>query len=199
MPERTALVTGASRGIGRATALALARWGARVAAVSRSAELLEQLAQETGIEPIVASIDTPRGCAEAVRAARERVGPIAILVNNAGRGGWNDRPIWEQDREGWRASMDVNLDAPFEHEHHEVARLALAEQHLSGRQPDVGGLRADPGEVVVGEPGEERHPPERRETRRRPVTHGSHGPTGANAKATAWSAVMARPSATARS
>ena len=114
MPERTALVTGASRGIGRATALALARWGARVAAVSRSAELLEQLAQETGIEPIVASIDTPRGCAEAVRAARERVGPIAILVNNAGRGGWNDRPIWEQDREGWRASMDVNLDAPFE-------------------------------------------------------------------------------------
>ena len=46
--------------------------------------------------------------------AHGRAGPVTILVNNAGRAGYLDRPIWEQDREGWRASMDVNLDAPFE-------------------------------------------------------------------------------------
>jgi NAD(P)-dependent dehydrogenase (short-subunit alcohol dehydrogenase family) len=114
MPERTALVTGASRGIGRATALALARAGARVLAVGRSAEPLEELHRRHGIEPIVASIDTAEGCALVAGEASRRAGAIAILVNNAGRGGWHDRPIWEQDREGWRASMAVNLDAPFE-------------------------------------------------------------------------------------
>ena len=114
MADRVALVTGASRGIGRATALALARAGARVLAVARSAEALEQLAHEADIEPIVCSIDTPEGCARVAAEAHGRAGPVTILVNNAGRAGYLDRPIWEQDREGWRATMDVNLDAPFE-------------------------------------------------------------------------------------
>jgi NAD(P)-dependent dehydrogenase (short-subunit alcohol dehydrogenase family) len=115
VPERVALVTGASRGIGCATALALARAGHRVVALARSADLLERLAaEEPGIVPLEASIDTPEGCAGVIEAARNLAGPPTILVNNAGRGGWHDRPIWEQDREGWRASMAVNLDAPFE-------------------------------------------------------------------------------------
>ena len=114
MAERVALVTGASRGIGRASTLRLARAGHRVLAVARSAELLEELAAEPGIEPLRASIDTPEGCREVIEQAHARVGPVTILVNNAGRGGWHDRPIWEQDREGWRASIAVNLDAPFE-------------------------------------------------------------------------------------
>jgi NAD(P)-dependent dehydrogenase (short-subunit alcohol dehydrogenase family) len=114
MPERTAVVTGASRGIGRAAAIALARQGARVLAVGRSEELLERLERDEGIEAIVASIETPQGCAEVAAEARRRAGRISILVNNAGRGGLHDRAIWEQDREGWRATMAVNLDAPFE-------------------------------------------------------------------------------------
>jgi NAD(P)-dependent dehydrogenase (short-subunit alcohol dehydrogenase family) len=112
--ERVALVTGASRGIGRASALALARAGHRVVAVARDAELLDELAREPGIESLPGSIDTPEGCLDVIERAHERAGPVTILVNNAGRGGWLDRPIWEQDRDGWRASMAVNLDAPFE-------------------------------------------------------------------------------------
>jgi 3-hydroxybutyrate dehydrogenase len=112
--ERIALVTGASRGIGRACAVALARAGHRVLAVARDAALLEELAREPGIESLPASLDTPEGCVEVIERAHRRAGPVTILVNNAGRGGWHDRPIWEQDREGWRASMAVNLDAPFE-------------------------------------------------------------------------------------
>lgn len=114
MPERVALVTGASRGIGRATALALARMGNQVVAVSRRAELLEELAREPGIEALPGAIDTPQGCRAVIEGAHRRAGPVSILVNNAGRGGWHDRPIWEQESEGWRASMAVNLDAPFE-------------------------------------------------------------------------------------
>jgi NAD(P)-dependent dehydrogenase (short-subunit alcohol dehydrogenase family) len=112
--ERVALVTGASRGIGRATALSLARAGHRVLAVARDAERLGELAGEVGIESLPGSLETPEGCVEVIDAAHRRAGPVTILVNNAGRGGWHDRPIWEQDREGWRASMAVNLDAPFE-------------------------------------------------------------------------------------
>jgi NAD(P)-dependent dehydrogenase (short-subunit alcohol dehydrogenase family) len=115
VPERVALVTGASRGIGRATALALSGAGHRVIALARSRDLLERLAAEDPrIVPLEAAIDTPDGCAEAIEAARSLAGAPTILVNNAGRGGWHDRPIWNQDREGWRASMAVNLDAPFE-------------------------------------------------------------------------------------
>jgi NAD(P)-dependent dehydrogenase (short-subunit alcohol dehydrogenase family) len=114
MSERVALVTGASRGIGRASAVALARAGHRVVAVARSARLLDELAVEPGIEPLPGSIDTPEGCLDVIESVHGRAGPVTILVNNAGRGGWHDRPIWDQDRDGWRASMAVNLDAPFE-------------------------------------------------------------------------------------
>ena len=121
MPERVALVTGASRGMGRAIALALARDGARVAAVARDVDALEALnAEEPRIEALAADLHDPAGCARAVDETRRRLGPIAILVNNAGRGGWHDRPIWDQDRAGWEATLAVNLDAPFE-----LTRLAV--------------------------------------------------------------------------
>jgi NAD(P)-dependent dehydrogenase (short-subunit alcohol dehydrogenase family) len=113
--DRVALVTGASRGIGRATALALAAAGHRVVAVARGGDLLEELAAtEPLIEPLPASIDSAEACREVIEITHGRVGRVAVLVNNAGRGGWHDRPIWEQDTGGWRASMAVNLDAPFE-------------------------------------------------------------------------------------
>lgn len=82
---KAALVTGASRGIGRAIALALAREGARVLAVARSEALLGALA--AGDRRIVASVADLRdgaGVARAAAAAEREFGGLDILVNNAG-------------------------------------------------------------------------------------------------------------------
>jgi 3-oxoacyl-[acyl-carrier protein] reductase len=87
---KTALVTGASAGIGRACAKALALEGAQVAIVARRGELLEQLAAEIveagGSKPsiIVADIMEPAAPVQITAAARQAFGHIQILVNAAG-------------------------------------------------------------------------------------------------------------------
>jgi NAD(P)-dependent dehydrogenase (short-subunit alcohol dehydrogenase family) len=110
---RVAVVTGASSGIGRATAMLLAARGAKVLAVGRDEARLAKLAAESGVTTCMAAIEATEACVAVVAAARE-LGPIGILVNCAGRGGYLDRPIWEQSSADWRATMAVNLDAPFE-------------------------------------------------------------------------------------
>ncbi len=92
---KIALVTGASKGIGRAVALALAREGARVALCSRKADDLDRAAADieraTGGETlrVPADLSALDGVEEVVGTTRKRMGRIDILVNNAGaiRGG----------------------------------------------------------------------------------------------------------------
>jgi 3-hydroxybutyrate dehydrogenase len=110
---RVAVVTGASSGIGRATAMLLAARGASVLAVGRDEARLAKLAAESHVTPLAAALETEAACATVAAAAR-KMGPISILVNSAGRAGYLDRPIWEQSSADWRATMAVNLDAPFE-------------------------------------------------------------------------------------
>ena len=124
---RVALVTGASSGIGRATAKLLAERGAKVMAVARDAKRLAELAREAKLETEALSLDSAEGCARAIEATRKRLGPIAILVNNAGRGGFTDHPIWEESVENWRETMAVNLEAPFE-----LTRLAARDMQAMG-------------------------------------------------------------------
>jgi NAD(P)-dependent dehydrogenase (short-subunit alcohol dehydrogenase family) len=111
---RTALVTGAGRGIGRAAALSLAADGARVMAVARTAAELETLAAETGAGWIAADLASTAECARAVEETTRRLGRIDILVNNAGIGSAGERRVWLQDPDRWRHAMAVNVDAPFE-------------------------------------------------------------------------------------
>ena len=106
---RIALVTGAGRGIGRATAGLLASRGAHVMCVARS----EKELAETGHEYLTADLGTPEGCALAVAATETRLGPIDILICNHGLGSAHERVVWEQDPADWDASMRVNLDGPF--------------------------------------------------------------------------------------
>src|SRR5439155_1722785 len=111
---RTALVTGAGRGIGRATAVLLAADGARVLGVSRTVAELESLAADTGADWIAADLAAPADCARIVEEAQRRLGWIDILVNNAGIGSAGEKPVWLQDPARWRQAMALNLDAPFE-------------------------------------------------------------------------------------
>lgn len=121
---KVAIVTGASNGIGRAVAAQLASRGARVLAVARDASRLKALESETGAVPCAISIETAVACAEVVGRAR-LLGIPTIIVNSAGRGGYLDRPIFEQTSEDWRLTLAVNLDASFElsrHVAHDIRR-----------------------------------------------------------------------------
>ena len=118
---RTALVTGAGRGIGRATAVLLAADGAHVLAVSRTVGELESLAAEAGAEWVAADLAIPADRIRVVEETERRLGRIDILVNNAAIGSAGERRVWLQDPARWRQTMELNLDAPFE-----LTRLALA-------------------------------------------------------------------------
>ena len=77
---------------------------------------------ELGLDYVAESVATPEGCERVVAEARSRLGPVEILVANAGVGSGHERPIWEQDSAVWRETMSVNLDAPFH-----LMRLAVAD------------------------------------------------------------------------
>src|SRR5262249_57295610 len=109
---RTAVVTGASSGIGVATAGALAGAGAAVVLAARRADRLEALATELrGAGARVAAHPTDmRDEAQIVRlisAAREAFGGVDLLVNNAGLG--RRAPVSSSDSAPWREMFDVNL------------------------------------------------------------------------------------------
>jgi len=106
---RIALVTGAGRGIGKATLELLVSRGARVMAVARSEKELAAL----GTDYVTADLGTAQGCAMAVEATRERLGAIDILVCNHGIGSAHERVIWEQDEATWRETLRINLDGPY--------------------------------------------------------------------------------------
>jgi 2-deoxy-D-gluconate 3-dehydrogenase len=112
---RRALVTGASRGIGREIALAYARAGADVAVLARNAELLEGVAGEIralGRRAVVATADVLD--ADATRAATaeaiEALGGLDILVNNAGGNSFST-PVASMRMSGWEKTMRLNLDS----------------------------------------------------------------------------------------
>ena len=107
---RVALVTGASRGIGRAIALELARHGARLTLVSRGVSALEKVkaeAESLGAKCRIEAGDVgdPDFCRGVVARVAESVGPVDILVNNAGVGVF--RPMSETQPDELEAPLKV--------------------------------------------------------------------------------------------
>lgn len=113
---RTALITGASRGIGRAAALLLARQGARVVLAARNEELLDEVAGavRTGggeAHPMALDLGHHESIPTAVRGLPSEFAAVDILVNNAGITA--DNLLARMTLEQWQPVLDVNLTGAF--------------------------------------------------------------------------------------
>lgn len=116
LQDKVALVTGASRGIGRYLAAGLAKYGAHVIVTGRTVSQLEEAAQEvrqSGRKCLVVSMDItrPSDIRAGVEKAFEHFGRIDILVNNAGIN--IPKPALEVTEEDWRRVIDSNLTGLF--------------------------------------------------------------------------------------
>lgn len=105
------LVTGATSGIGHATALRLAERGVRVLVSGRARAVLDEVAAATGGTPLAADLAEP-GAAGTLAAAALEHGPVDVLVNAAGAGRYG--PLAEVDPAGVERLVRLNLTAPIE-------------------------------------------------------------------------------------
>jgi NAD(P)-dependent dehydrogenase (short-subunit alcohol dehydrogenase family) len=118
LADRIALVTGASRGIGRATALELARLGAHVVAVARTVGGLEELDDEVrkvGASATLVPLDIRDydGIARLAAALHERYGRLDVLIGNAGIGGPSS-PLGHVEPKAWDDVMAINVTANWQ-------------------------------------------------------------------------------------
>ncbi|ANH07989.1 SDR family NAD(P)-dependent oxidoreductase [Shinella sp. HZN7] len=116
LSRRRALVTGASRGIGQAIAVALAEAGADVAVTARSLDGLAEtraLVEKAGRRCVALARDVRdvEACADVTKAAADALGGLDILINNAGFE--NVRPSFDVDEALWESILSTNLKGAF--------------------------------------------------------------------------------------
>lgn len=145
---KKAIVTGASRGIGRAIAVEYARQGADVAVLARNGELLNEVAEEIrnlGRNAVVTVADVMDAAAvhDAVQAAIAGLGGVDILVNNAGGNSFSS-PIVGMRYSGWQKTQHLNVDSTVHML--QAAGPALLEQKSGSviNVASVAGLRGAP-------------------------------------------------------
>jgi citronellol/citronellal dehydrogenase len=146
--DTVALVTGGGTGIGRATALELARTGARVAICGRRPEPLEAVAAELdvlGAEALAVPCDVrePDDRESLVERTLERFGRIDVLVNNAG--GQFVAPAEEISDNGWRAVHRLAVDASFA-----LTRLVASRTMIPNRRGVVVFIAFSPRRGIPG-------------------------------------------------
>jgi NAD(P)-dependent dehydrogenase (short-subunit alcohol dehydrogenase family) len=111
--EPVALVTGGGRGIGRRIGAALADEGYRVAVSARTREQVEETAGEIGGLAIQADVSKRQDVDRMVAEVERELGPIDLLVNNAGISGWEHGGAWEVPVEDWWHVLEVNVLGPY--------------------------------------------------------------------------------------
>ncbi|RKQ83623.1 3-oxoacyl-[acyl-carrier-protein] reductase [Brockia lithotrophica] len=150
LAERVALVTGASRGIGRAIALELARGGARVLVVYRgrrdAAEAVVEAIRGLGSEALAeqGDVSRPEEADRLVSLALERFGRLDILVNNAGI--TRDNLLLRMKDEEWEEVIRTNLSGPF------YLMRAAAKHMVRARRGRIVNIASVVG--LVGNPGQ---------------------------------------------
>jgi len=108
MEGQVALVTGGGRGIGAGIARELADAGMRVAVSARSKDQIEDVAGEIGGLAVVADVSKQADVERMVTEVDEQLGPIDLLVNNAGVAHWGDK-AWEDDPDEWWQVFEINV------------------------------------------------------------------------------------------
>ena len=139
-----ALVTGASEGIGRVIATHLVRLGYRTVAAARSTGRLGELAAEAGVNPITVDVVDEKAVARALEYVESDIGPIDVLVNNAGIAG-HCGVSWEYEPSEWSACgggepsghVSVHPCCPARHDSSEAGHVVnLSSGAAAGPIPD---------------------------------------------------------------
>jgi 3-oxoacyl-[acyl-carrier protein] reductase len=149
LTNRVALVTGASRGIGRATAKSLAAAGARIAvnyqsSAAKADEVVQEIVAAGGTAVALrADVSDARAAAALVRETEARLGPIDILVNNAGV--IARKPVAEVGPDYWDETIRINLSSAFYVSH---AVLPGMRERRWGRIIFVSSIAAQTGGVI---------------------------------------------------
>ncbi|HEU4734291.1 MAG TPA: SDR family NAD(P)-dependent oxidoreductase, partial [Kofleriaceae bacterium] len=146
--DRTVVITGASAGIGLASARRFAAAGANIVAVARGAADLErarvELAELGPVLAIATDVAAPDAPERIVSGALERFGGLHVLVNNAGK--HTRGPFRDQDGNEFGAMVDVNLRAPIVLTHRALPHLIESRgaivnvASLAGKVPTPGGV-----------------------------------------------------------
>ena len=110
--EGVALVTGGGRGIGAGIARELTAGGMRVAVSSRTREQVEEVAEEIGGLAVVADVSSRESVEAMLEEVERALGPIDLLVANAGISGWG-LPTWELEPDDWWNVFEINVLGVF--------------------------------------------------------------------------------------
>ncbi|UCE61003.1 MAG: SDR family NAD(P)-dependent oxidoreductase [Phycisphaerales bacterium] len=114
LKDRIVFITGASSGIGRASAVEYHRAGSRVVAAARSLDKLQELADQLGddrVFPVAMDVTDPAQRDDALDKSRERFGPIDVLVNNAGWASFSS--IYRTPPEHLDRMLKLNIASPI--------------------------------------------------------------------------------------
>ena len=152
---RTAIVTGAARGIGGAIARRLAREGWHVACVDLEAEAVAAVAEKVGGAAIAADVGSEADVERLVAVARERFGGVDAIVSNAGVGGF--APLAATSLGSWDRVLATNLTATFllaKAAHADLARaeggiVAIASTRAHMSEPNTFAYSASKGGLVA--------------------------------------------------
>lgn len=147
-----AVVTGASRGIGRAIALRLAEAGADVALWARDGAALQRVADEVvaaggRATPFVCDVTDSAAVDAAAEAVRRALAPVTVVVNNAGA--VLRKPTAAISDSEWRRVMAVNLDGTFHVTRAFLPDLVRAGQHTGGRIINVSSIAGREGTALL--------------------------------------------------